>query len=74
MNQLLGEAFEGASKLPEEEQERLARLLLEEMEPNRKWDELFATRESETFLARMVDETDSERRAGLTKPLSIGDL
>ena len=74
MNQLLREAFEKAAKLPEGEQDRIAMLLLEEMESDRRWDELFATPESEAFLELMADETLAEHSAGLTKPLSLEDL
>ena len=74
MNQLLREAFEKAAKLPEGEQDRIALLLLEEMESDRRWEELFATPESEDFLERMADEAIAEHRAGLTKPLSLEDL
>lgn len=74
MNQLLKKAFDEAAKLPEDDQDRIARLLLEEMESDRRWDELFATPESESFLERMVDETIAEHKAGLTKPLTLEDL
>lgn len=63
MNQLLREAFEKAAKLPEGEQDRIARLLLDEMESDRRWEELFATPESEAFLERMADEAIAEHRA-----------
>ena len=74
MNRQREDAFEDAAKLPEVEQDRIARLLLEEMESDRKWDELFATPESEAFLERMVEQTQAEHNAGLTKPLSLEDL
>ena len=74
MNRLLQEAFEKAGKLSEGEQDRIARLLLKEMESEQRWDELFATPESEAFLERMAEETLSEHRAGLAEPLSLGDL
>ena len=74
MNQLLKEAFDKAAKLSEAEQDRIARLLLEEMESDRRWDELFATSESEAFLERMADETWAEHRAGATRPLNVEDL
>ena len=74
MNQLLQEAFDRASKLSESEQDRIARVLLEEMESDRRWDELFATPESEAFLERMADEAIAEHRAGTIRPLSVEDL
>ena len=42
MRKLLEKAFEEASKLPEEEQDALARAVLEELASERRWDELFA--------------------------------
>ncbi len=74
MNQLLREAFEEVAKLSEAEQDRIARLLLEEMESDRRWDELFATPESDAFLERMADETWAEHLAGETRPLNLEDL
>ena len=74
MNQLLREAFEEVAKLSEAEQDRIARLLLEEMESDRRWDELFATSESEAFLERMADETWAEHQAGATRRLRVEDL
>ena len=73
MNQLLREAFEEVAKLSESEQDRIARLLLEEMESDRRWDELFATPESEAFLERMADEAIVEYRAGTMRPLDVED-
>ena len=74
MNQLLQEAFERASALPEEEQDRFARFLLAELESEQSWSELFARPESEDLLERLADEALSEHRAGRTKPLSLDEL
>ena len=59
-----------ASELSEEQQDRLAHILLEELESDRKWDELFSRPESKDFLERLSDEALAEHRAGLTQPLS----
>ena len=74
MNQLLREAFERASKLSQLEQDRIARLLLEEMESERKWDELFTTPESGVFLERIADVAIAEHRVGATRQLNVEDL
>ena len=74
MNQLLQEAFERASELSEEEQDRFARFLLAELESERQWAELFANPESEDLLERLADEALSEHRAGRTGPLSLDEL
>ena len=74
MNQLLREAFEQAAKLPEGEQDRIARFLLAELESERRWAELFARPESEALLERMADEAIAEHRAGRTRPFDVEDL
>lgn len=74
MNQLLQEAFERASELPEEEQARFARFLLAELESERQWADLFSRPESENLLERLADEALSEHRAGQTKPLDLEEL
>ena len=74
MNQLLQEAFERASELPEEEQGRFARFLLAELESERQWAALFARPESEEMLDRLAGEALSEHRAGRTRPLSLDEL
>ena len=74
MNQLLQEAFERASALPEEEQDRFARFLLAELESEQSWSELFARPESEDLLERLADEALSEHRAGRTRTLPPDEL
>ena len=74
MNQLLQQAFERASELPEEEQDRFARFLLAELESEQQWADLFARPESEDLLERLADEAVSEHRAGRTRPLSLDEL
>ncbi len=74
MNQLLQQAFERASELPDEEQDRFARFLLAELESEGQWAEMFARPESEDLLERLADEALSEHRAGRTYPLSLDEL
>jgi hypothetical protein len=63
----LRKAFEAASKLPEAEQDALAAAILEELESERRWDELFER--SADRLARLAKEALAEDRAGRTRPL-----
>ena len=72
MTQLLKKAFEDASKLPDIEQNTLARWLLEELEAERKWDRAFAG--SEDILDRLADEAIEAHRKGKTTPLNIDKL
>lgn len=74
MTQLLEKAFEQASQLPSEEQDEFARLMLAELESERRWTELFARPESEEVLSRLADEALAEHRAGRTQPLDPEDL
>jgi len=72
MTQLLERAFTEASKLPDIQQNMLARWLLDELLAEKKWDSLFA--ESEDFLASLADEALKEHRAGKTRPLDLDSL
>ncbi len=74
MTQLLRTAFEQASQLPDEEQDLFARLLLAELETERRWAELFARPESEELLGRLADEALAAHRAGWTRPLDTEDM
>lgn len=56
MTKLLQQALERASELPQEEQDKLARFLLAELESERQWAELFSRLESEELLERLADE------------------
>ena len=72
MTQLLEKAFEEASKLPELEQNALARWLIDEVISERKWEKSFA--ESEDILDKLADEALVEHAQGKTKPLDIDQL
>ena len=67
MTKLLAKAFEEASKLPETEQDMLARVVLGELASERRWEELFSA--SPDMLAKLADEAIAEHRAGRTKDL-----
>ncbi len=72
MTKLLEKAFTEASKLPKVEQNALAKWLLNELETERKWDNLFA--DSESVLDQLADEAIEEQRQGKTKALDISQL
>ncbi len=74
MTRLLQHAFERASQLPREEQDKFARFLLAELESERQWAELFSRPESEDLLERLADNALSKHRAGRTQPLSLEEL
>lgn len=72
MTRLLEKAFKDASKLPDIEQNALAKWLLEELEAERKWDRAFAG--SEDMLGQLADEAIEAHRQGKTTPLDIDKL
>ena len=68
MTKRLEEVFTEVSKLPNEEQETLAAIILEELVSERRWAEALA--KSPEHLARLADEALAEFRAGKTAPLA----
>ena len=72
MTKLLKKAFEEASKLPELEQNALAKRLLDELVAEKKWEKAFAG--SENILSSLADEAVEEHKQGRTKPLDIDKL
>jgi hypothetical protein len=72
MTALLEKAFEQATKLPDVEQNALAKWLLSEMESEREWARAFA--ESEDILEKLADEAIEAKRLGRTIPLDVDRL
>jgi sugar-specific transcriptional regulator TrmB len=64
MNALLDKAIFAIRKLPEAEQEAIAREILERIEADARWDALFADPRSEALLERLTDEALNEIRRG----------
>ncbi len=69
---LLDKAFHEVSKLPQDEQERFAAWILEELAEERRWDDMFA--KSLDALAHLADEALSDRRSGATQVLDPDEL
>ncbi len=72
MTSMLKKAFDEASKLPEIEQNALARWMLEEIKSDRKWDSQFA--ESEDILAELAREALQEESNSSTTDLDEDSL
>jgi hypothetical protein len=72
MTKLLEKAFEKASKLPEAEQNVIAKWLLEEFESERNWEKSFS--ESEDVLDLLVKETIDAYEKGKTDQLDVNKL
>jgi hypothetical protein len=69
MTQLLEKAVARVSTLPDREQDALASVLLDELESERRWDQLFAS--SQDLLGLMAREALAEYRAGEAAPLDL---
>ncbi|MGR3179206.1 MAG: hypothetical protein ACUZ8E_14230 [Candidatus Anammoxibacter sp.] len=67
MTSLLEKAFKQAAKLPDLEQNIIAKQLLEELSAEKKWDKTFA--ESEDVLSKLADEALEDHKKGRTTPL-----
>jgi len=72
MTNLLEQAIERISKLPEAEQDEIASALLDELESEEGWASRFA--QSQDVLAGLADEALAEHRAGRTKLLDPDSL
>ena len=67
MSDTLQRAFEEASKLPPEEQDRVGHALLEELEDRRAWAEKFAA--TPHILEKLAEEARADDAAGRCRPL-----
>lgn len=72
MTKLLEKAFEEASRLPEADQNALAKWVLDELHSEGAWEKTFA--ESEDVLEKFADEAIAEKRKGKTIPLDLDRL
>ncbi len=64
--------MDALSRLPEADQERMAAIILEELEDDSAWDEKFAN--SQGLLKRLSEEAEDEYLAGRTEPLTTDDF
>lgn len=67
MTRTLDNAIAKISALPEEDQERIARWLLDQLEDEEHWDKQFSA--SQDALKKLADEARAERAAGRTTEL-----
>lgn len=72
MTQLLQKAFAEVSRLPEDEQDAIAAIVLAELSSERRWSELFE--KSQDVLEELAEEALAEHRAGKTKRLDPDEL
>lgn len=72
MTKLAAEAWEKLQELNDAEQDRLARLILDDIESERRWDELFA--KSQDLLQEWGEEAQNDLESGRTRPLIPDEL
>jgi hypothetical protein len=72
VTKLLSEAWAKLQELDDSEQDRLALMILEDIDSERRWDELFA--KSEDMLEQWADEALADYHAGRTRPLIPDEL
>lgn len=72
MTELLEHVFSEISKLPDRQQDELARWILEELESEQRWQQAFDA--SADVLASMADAALAEHKAGNTEPLDPDTL
>jgi hypothetical protein len=68
------QAIAKVRQLPEADQEALAAIMLQEIESERRWDELFARPGSADLLSRMADQALAEARSGRARKLDLDEL
>jgi hypothetical protein len=72
MTQLLQQAVAEVQKLPQQEQDAIATLILEELADERRWDEVFAR--SQDQLARLATKVRDNIDAGRTRTAGMDEL
>jgi hypothetical protein len=72
MTQLLEKAYERIAQLPEPEQDRIASLIIEELDSEDQWSQKFTA--SADVLSRLAQKALAEHRAGKTLPLDPDTL
>jgi hypothetical protein len=74
MSQLMEQAIQKAKQLPEHDQDSIASIILQEIDSEHQWEELFARPESADLLSRMADEALADARAGRARKLDVNEL
>ena len=72
MTALLEQVLTEVHKLPPDQQDAIATLILEELRDEAQWNTAFE--QSREALARLAQKVRSEKRAGNVKPLGFDDL
>jgi hypothetical protein len=70
MTRLLEQALDRVRQLPEAEQDAIAQIVLDEIESERHWDELFS--KSPEKLRSLADRAWAAHQAGNSEPFDLG--
>lgn len=74
MSQLMEQAVAKAFQLPEEDQDAIASILLQLIESEQRWSQLFSHPKSANLLSRMADQALANARAGNVRVLDLEEL
>jgi hypothetical protein len=76
MASLMDQAIEKARELPEQDQEALASMILQEIESESRWNDLFSRPESADLLSRLANEAlaEAKAKAGRARPVDQDEL
>jgi hypothetical protein len=74
MSRLLEQALKAVERLPAPEQDAIASIILQEIEAEERWDELFSRPESEDLLSRMADAAMKAVDEGRARKLDLNEL
>ena len=74
MSHLIEQALQRVKELPEPDQEAIGSIILQEIESDRRWSELFSRQDSADLLSRMADEALVKAREGLARKLDFNEL
>jgi hypothetical protein len=74
MTKLLEDAVSKARVLSEEEQDAIGALVLQEIESESRWSELFSHPKSADLLSKLADQALAQARAGRAQKLDLNDL
>jgi hypothetical protein len=74
MSELMEKAIQKVKQLPEPDQESIASIILQEIDSEHRWAELFGRPESAGVLARLAAEVLADARAGRATPLDVNEL
>ena len=72
MTQLLERAWAEVSKLPPEEQDAIAAIILQELEDEQRWDKTFAA--SQSKLSQLAGKVREDIRAGRVRKMGFDEL